>query len=399
MNILYLTQTEIKINTKGIYADLINSLINVGHTVTIVSANAKHNYGVEEINGTKIVHVKIGEQYGVSFIKKGLVILSLERRIIKALKRYLLNDEFDLVVYATPPITLANVVKYCKKKYNCKSYLMLKDIFPQNAVDIGIMSTTGIMGIMYKLFRRMEINLYKQSDRIGCMNQTNIDYLLRHNPYIDKAKVEIFPNAVSEASPTEKDYNILSRLGIDSSKLTFIYGGNLGKPQGLDYLVKALRTTVECECNFVIIGSGQEKNWLYNAVKGINNVYTFDYLPHEEYIKLCASCDVGMLMLDYRFTIPNYPSRMLSYMENSMPIFACTDKAANIKELVENDANCGKWCYSDDIYSFKMQVMWFIDNRDKLSKLGLNGYEYLKANFVTDICVDRIEEFMSEEIH
>jgi aspartate 1-decarboxylase len=54
---------------------------------------------------------------------------------------------------------------------------MLKDIFPQNAVDLGMIKTTGIKSLLYKYFRRKEKGLYFISDRIGCMSQANVDYV------------------------------------------------------------------------------------------------------------------------------------------------------------------------------------------------------------------------------
>ena len=274
---------------------------------------------------------------------------------------------------------------------------MLKDIFPQNAVDIGMMSKSGIMGLMYKLFRHKEEQLYKQSDMIGCMSQANVDYLLEHNPYINAENVEIFPNAVLDVKVVDKSKDVLDRLGIDKSKLTFIYGGNLGKPQGLDYLIDGINA---CQDNnnvqFVIVGSGTEKNRLYAALKDNKNCHCLDYLPQADYQELCASCDIGMLVLDKRFTIPNYPSRVLSYMENSMPIMACTDVNTDIKELLEDQANCGKWCHSDKIEDFVSLVEWF-EKANNLTELGNNGRKYLIENFNTDICVDKLIRLTEKE--
>ena len=44
--------------------------------------------------------------------------------------------------------------------------------------------------------------------------------------------------------------------------------------------------------------------------------YAFDEnTPREDYDRMIAACDVGMIFLDHRFTIPNFPSRLLSYMQ------------------------------------------------------------------------------------
>lgn len=401
MNVLFLTIGQIhNLTDETVHIDVIKALRKQGHKVSVLCTREKR-LGLEtELafeEGVKILRLKIGNITRCSMIEKGINTILIERNFINAVKKYFSKDEFDLVIYNTPPITLGGVVKFCKRQFKCKSYLILKDIFPQNAVDIGLMSTKGIKGLLYKLFRHKEIVLYKNSDRIGCMSQGNVEYLLKHNTFIDKNTVEIFPNAVfnmREVMPKNKE--VLDKYGIDSNLLTFIYGGNLGKPQGLDFLVEGIKKCSHINAHFIIVGSGSEKNRIFEALRNSNNVSLLEHLPSDDYNTLCASCDIGMVMLDMRFTIPNYPSRMLSYMENAMPIFACTDKATDVKELIETQANCGKWCYSGSIEDFESNIKWFVENTDKLSTLGQNGRNYMEKYFNTDICVERLENAVKE---
>lgn len=399
MRILYISQCDLVLSNKGIYSDLIDKLCASGHDVILCCADSKYKKtSLIDDNALKKLEIKVPNQFGVNFIKKGLIILSLENIIKKNIKKFLKKESFDLVIYATPPITFAGAIKYCKKQYNCKSYLMLKDIFPQNAVDLHMISKTGLSGILYKIFRKKESALYKVSDKIGCMSNANINYVLEHNSYIDENKVELFPNAINCVDKIEKDKSILEKIGLDKDKLTFIYGGNLGKPQGLDFLSNAIKACESIEnIQFVMIGSGSEKTRFFDSLESVSNCKCLERLPHDDYEKLCASCDVGIIALDYRFTIPNYPSRILSYMNNAMPVLACTDKVTDIKELVEEQANCGKWCYSNDINGFVQCVKWFAENQEKLQELGHNSLEYMINNFNTDICVEKLENFMQLE--
>ena len=403
MKILYIGQFDINLDKKGIFGSLISKLLYHGHSVVVCCADSKYEKTqIVESCGIKKVEIKVPNQFGANIIKKGLILIRLERVMKKAIDKYLSGDEFDLVLYATPPITLANVVKHCKKKYGCRSYLMLKDIFPQNAVDLHMMSKRGVTGLLYKFFRAKEKKLYKYSDAIGCMSQANIDYLKAHNDNLQGKKIELFPNAVivgqGNAPDKSDDRSILDKYGVPKDKMVFIYGGNLGKPQGLDFLEKGIKSVSGSnDVYFIIIGKGSEKKKLFAALNGVENVLTLDALPKEEYEKRCAQCDVGMIMLDKRFTIPNYPSRMLSYMQNAMPMFACTDKNTDVRQLVEEQANCGKWCYSDDVDAFKSSIEWFVNNRDRLAELGKNGYNYMVKHFNVEDNVKRLEEFISQK--
>lgn len=71
----------------------------------------------------------------------------------------------------------------------------------------------------------------------------------------------------------------------------------------------------------MIVGSGTEfskvQTWFTTNTPG--NALLLAGLPKNEYDQLIQSCDVGLIFLDRRFTIPNFPSRMLSYLEYKMP--------------------------------------------------------------------------------
>lgn len=384
MNILYLTISNLNMREAGIYQDLIKELISNGHSVTIVMANEEKylkntSFNIDE--GIEILRVKVGNQFGVSFIKKGISNLLLENQFKKSINKLLSNKEFDFILYATPPVTFSGVVEFCKKKYNATTYLMLKDIFPQNAVDIGLFKKGGLI---YNIFKKKEEKLYKNSDWIGCMSKKNIEYLLDHNKWIDSGRVEMFPNAIypCESNSNEESERYRIQLNIPKDKILYVFGGNLGKPQGINFLIKAIKSlNKNLSCHFIIVGSGSEEETVKIEAENMKNLTFINFLPRDEYESLIKECDIGIISLDYRFTIPNYPSRILSYMDKGIPILACTDKNTDIKELVEEEAKCGKWCYSNDIEDFKKCVEYFENNKEHLKEIGLNGRRYLENNF------------------
>lgn len=401
MNVLYISQSKIELNSSGIYSDLINGLSNRGHKITIIIADYGVTEGYHKGEKIDVLGVKVGNQYGVNFIKKGFVLLLLEHTILKAIKKYLSQEHFDLVLYATPPITLSGVIKYCKQKFSCKSYLMLKDIFPQNAVDIGLIKKTGLSGLIYKVFRKKEMALYEASDRIGCMSEANLEYVVAHTN-VGREKLEILPNAIEcdagMRPAVKKNSDIQNKYELEKDKTIFLYGGNLGRPQGLDFLAAGIKACLEnVNAQFVIVGSGSEKEKLFAQLSNTSNVICINSLQNDDYQKLVNCCDVGMIMLDYRFTIPNYPSRILDYLKCALPIMACTDNVSDVKKLVEVDANCGKWCFSSDIEGFVNSVKWFTGNKDLLMGLGTNGQKYLFDNFNVNDNIVKIEKFFSME--
>ena len=177
-------------------------------------------------------------------------------------------------------------------------------------------------GILHRMFRKKESQLYEISDRIGCMSPANCKYVLKHNPTVDPSKVEVCPNSMMPIErlvlSEDERVTLLTKLGIPTDKTIFIYGGNLGKPQGLDFLLKVIEANEERKDSYiVIVGSGTEypkiARWFenYNPV----NSKLISALPKQEYDNLVRACHVGLIFLDPRFTIPNFPSRLLSYLE------------------------------------------------------------------------------------
>ena len=402
MNLLFLTLSKMEdINQRGIYTDLVRELGNRDANLYIVSPRQKRENMKTELsiqNNINILKVKTGNITATkSFIEKGISTIRIEDQYLNAIKEYFPDIKFDMVMYSTPPITFNKIIKYYKKHHNSKSYLILKDIFPQNAVDIGLMKKNGIL---FKMFRRKEKELYKISDMIGCMSQGNLDYILKHNNYIDKDKMEIFPNAIDpidRKGKVVKNKEILDKYNIPEEDTLFVYGGNLGKPQGIDFLLKVVDKFYQVENgHLLIVGSGTEFNKINNHIEDNKpkNVSIFERLPKEEYDKLIVCADVGLIFLDHRFTIPNFPSRLTSYMENSLPILAATDSNTDIKDVLL-ESGSGFWCESTDVNEFIKYAKKLSIDKDLRKDMGLSGRIYLEQNYdirkTVDILLKHLE--------
>lgn len=247
-----------------------------------------------------------------------------------------------------------------------------------------MISKTGLKSILYRLFRKKETKLYALSDKIGCMSQANVDYVIKHNPEIDPDKVEICPNSVDvkdlSVSDVEKQ-NIRKKYEIPVDKKVFVYGGNLGKPQGIPFLMECLKQQANNpDVFFLIVGSGTEygKIETYIKTEKPDNVRLMSRLPKEDYDCMVGSCDVGMIVLDHRFTIPNFPSRLLSYMQAKMPVFAITDPNTDIGTVIK-DGNFGWWCESNDIHAFNQKVKEICET--DTTRLKENAYTYLLEHY------------------
>lgn len=397
MNILFLTIGRFEsIEAHSIYADLLRCFRNHGNEIYAISPYEKRTGKKTELvneNGAHILHIETGDVTGASnLIKKGLAQMFLETTYIKAIKQYFSNVKFDLVMYSTPPITFSKAVEFVKNRDGAKSYLLLKDIFPQNAVDLGMMTKSGVKGFIYKYFRAKEKKLYALSDYIGCMSEANVKYVLDHNPEVAPKKVEVCPNSVEVTDQSVDDetrFKIREKYDIPQDKTVFIYGGNLGKPQGIPFLIECLEKAQNIEeAFFLIVGGGTEYGVLQNYVESEKpkNVKLMERLPKDDYDTMVGACDVGLIFLDHRFTIPNFPSRLLAYMQAKLPVLAATDPNTDIGKVIM-DGGFGWWCESDDVDEFARLVQNIINSSDNK---GEKAYRYLQENYSVDNAYNRI---------
>ena len=190
---------------------------------------------------------------------------------------------------------------------------------------------------------------------------------------------------------------IRGKYGIPLDKTVFVYGGNLGKPQGIPFLIECLKTCRSLEkAYFLIVGDGTEYGLLESYINsaGPGNAGLMRRLPKEDYDTLVGACDIGMIFLDHRFTIPNFPSRLLSYMQAKLPVLAATDTNTDIGKVI-TAGKFGWWCESSDAKAFKKTAEAAL--KAPLKEYGKNSFDYLCAEYSADAYVKQIAEFAEKK--
>jgi glycosyltransferase involved in cell wall biosynthesis len=395
MKIIFLTTAKItNVNASGIYTDLLREFKKNGHEIYIVCPverkfNEKTSYVHE--SGINILKVWSPNIQKTNLLEKGISTLILGYLFKIAIDKYINITQIDLIIYSTPPVTFNNLISELKKKSKAKTYLLLKDIFPQNAVDLEFMKKSSLI---YNYFRKQERELYKISDYIGCMSPANCKYLLHQNSELNPQKIEVNPNSIDthnfKICNLSKE-EIIQKYNLPTNKVFFIYGGNLGKPQGVEYIKKNIEHCKSIkEAFFLIIGSGTEFSILENWIAEFSpqNVVLYNELPQFEYEELLRIADVGLIFLNPKFTIPNFPSRLLYYMKYSLPILCSVDEATDVGDIVFQN-NFGLSCNIESSHEFLYNVILLLDN-NKRKALGQNSLNFLKTNYSVDISYNLI---------
>ncbi len=389
--ILYISSTASGMHSSSIYFDLMHSLLEAENEVYCAYALEKRFDEESKFYLQDDIHylgIKIGNiSKNKNLVSKGIATLTIDGLYLKAIKKHLSHIKFDMVLYSTPPITFVKTIQYFKEK-NTFTYLMLKDIFPQNAFDLGLMRPNGFIA---KLFKNKEKKVYQLSDYIGVMSPANLEFITRHHPDTVN-KVEVLANSIKVRPDNQISTRNKESFGLAQDKMLMLYGGNLGKPQGIDFIKKCILKLEQISgVQLAICGGGAETDNLIdfmNEHKITNTIY-LGSLPVEEYQDLTSICDVGLIFLDYRFTIPNFPQRLLSYMDASKPVLCATDPNTDIGEIAKNNL-FGFSVLSKNAKDWTDKVEALRDDKVMRNKMGSNARNFLIKNYEVGIAKETI---------
>lgn len=390
--VIYLALNFPDINkSTNLYSDLMHEFVKRGHDVFVIAGtnNKKHSEVVLE-SGIKVLRVPTNELFGNNKIVKGISNLLLPYQYKKALKKHKINLDFDLILMPTPPITLIDVALWLKKKSKGKLYLILRDIFPQNAVDLKMMKKDGLI---HSYFRQKEIKLYKNSDSIGCMSPANVEYVKVHNPYLQPSKLHLLPNweNLHEIPSAEDEHLVREQYGLQN-KFVVLFGGNMGLPQKMENIINLANACRETEdIVFFLIGRGTEKKKIAKMIASLElkNVILKDNLPRPDYIKILKLAEVGLISLNEDFTIPNFPSKINTYFSLKKPVLASLDLRTDYGAMITN-VNCGYWAEAGNTEDLTNKLYRLYNDKALRQELGENGYNYMINNLLPEHAYDII---------
>jgi len=362
----------------NMYTTLVEEFVANGHEVSVAAPGPIT--ALQSEAGIEILRVSSLPIKNVPNWIKGLSNLLLPWQFYRALQRYYPNKQYDLIISATPPVTFSGLIKRIQKNSQAKFYLILRDIFPQNAVDLGFMRKGGVV---WNYFRAKEKALYKQADFIGCMSPANKLYLERHEPELSANKIHLLPNY-------QKPFTLSSHTLPESlqsmieGKFVVVFGGNMGKPQQLENVLQLAKYASQYkDVLFLILGEGVQATKVKGDAEqlGLTNVHIAGTMPKHIYQQLLQKCHVGLISLNIRFTIPNIPSKALDYWNVGLPILASIDKATDFGQILDETAT-GLWAYADDAQSWQRQFDRLYQEANLRQMMAEAGRAYFKRELL-----------------
>lgn len=322
--------------------DLSRELVRQGHELTVLlpSADIETDWTIETLDGAQIVRLKAPQAKDVGYVRRTLGELLMPFFMLRNLRRSPLGQQkWDGIVWYSPSIFHGPFVSALKKASACKGYLIVRDIFPEWAVDMGLMGR----GLPYRFFDAIARYQYSVADVIGVQTPGNLPYFARWSQAAGR-RIEVLPNWLDQPAQSHCSIRI-SHTHLAGRKI-FVYAGNMGLAQGMDIVLElAARLEHRKDIGFLFVGRGSEASRLEMEAnqQQLSNVLFFDEIHPDEIPDLYAQCAVGIVALDSRHKSHNIPGKFLTYMQSGLPVLANVNSGNDLADIIRA-ARVGKAC-------------------------------------------------------
>jgi glycosyltransferase involved in cell wall biosynthesis len=359
--------------------DLAVQFRTLGHEVIVCTPepaiSAAMEVSIEE--GITVLRVRAGRIQNVGKWRRAVNEIRLSALLWRAGREFFSANPCQLIVFYSPTIFFHALVGRLKALYGCPSYLILRDIFPQWALDAGILRK----GLIYQYFRRNELAQYRQSDVIGVQSPANLEYF-RENRIGSEKRIEVLYNWGSPPDWPIRPLGFREKWGLQG-KIVYVYGGNIGIAQDIDNIVRlAERLRNDTRIYFLLVGEGSEVARLRALIasKGLTNISIKDSVNQEEYLCMVGEFDVGLISLDRSLKTHNFPGKLSSYLFHGIPVLASINPGNDLRNVLEENS-AGLVSLNGDDRSLEVHANNLADDAVMRKKLGANGKRLMETTF------------------
>lgn len=317
--------------------DLAREFVRQGHrpTVMIPACDTDEPWAVEDMDGVEVVRLRAPRTKDVGYLQRTVGEFLLPFAMLRNLRRSPLRDrKWDGVVWYSPTIFLGPMANALKQASGVRSYLIIRDIFPEWAVNMGLLSRWGLPHFCFKLVERYQ---YSVADTIGVQTPANMHGFAKWAMQEGRS-LEVLQNWLAPAR--EHGCSISVAQGPLRGRFVFVYAGNMGVAQGMDILIDlAAQLCDRADIGFLFVGRGSHAENLRSEcqLRQLDNVQFHDEIDPLEIPALYAQCHAGIVALDLRHKTHNIPGKFLTYMQSGLPVLACVNPGNDLVGMIETN--------------------------------------------------------------
>jgi len=368
--------------------DLSREFVSQGHKLTVVlpASDLQDAWHFEEIDGLEILRLKAPRTKDINYIRRTLgefvMPWAMQRNFQKS---PLASVNWDGVMWYSPSIFFGPLAKSLKTTSGCKAYLVIRDIFPEWAVDMGLMGR----GLPYRFFDAIAQYQYSVADFIGVQTRGNLPYFQDWEKRPGR-RLEVLQNWLG--APANKRCSIRINETPLAGRKIFVYAGNMGVAQGMDILIDlAERLLNRSDVGFLFVGRGREAGRLKSVAEArdLVNILFFDEIDPDEIPDLYEQCSAGIVALDPRHQSHNIPGKFLTYMQCGLPVLANVNLGNDLATTIR-DSCVGQVCESNDLSELEHLACALLEQIQGDTKIAERCQDLFQKEFSGDRAVHQI---------
>lgn len=327
--------------------DLSREFARQGHELTVMlpAAGLAEPWTLEQVDGVRVLRLRAPRTKDIGYVRRTIGEFLMPFAMRRQLRRSpLAHEQWDGVLWYAPSIFHGPLASALKKASACKGYLIVRDIFPEWAVDMGLMGR----GLPYRCFSAVARYQYSVADVIGVQTPGNLSYFSEWQRGPGR-RLEVLQNWLDKPASARCPIRI-SESALAGRKI-LVYAGNMGVAQGMDIVLElAGALAARTDVGFLFVGRGSDAGRLRGAAqaRGLDNVLFFDEIHPDQIPDLYAQCQIGIVALDPRHKSHNIPGKFLTYMQSGLPVLANVNRGNDLAGIIRS-AQVGQICESNQL--------------------------------------------------
>jgi glycosyltransferase involved in cell wall biosynthesis len=395
MRIALIADTFPPVRTSGAVQlrDLSREFARQRHKLTVLlpSHDQDAPWSLEDVDGVQVLRLKAPRTKDIGYVRRTLAELMMPFVMLRQFRKSpLASERWDGVVWYAPSIFHGPLVSALKSRSNCKSYLIIRDIFPEWAVDMGLMGR----GLPYRFFDAAARHQYSVADVIGVQTPGNQGYFDQWQQQPGRT-LEVLQNWLDK--PAQARCSIRVNETTLAGRKVFVYAGNMGIAQGMDILLDlAEKLHHRTDVGFLFVGRGSDASRLKASAEDrkLYNVLFYDEIHPDEIPDLYSQCSAGILALDPRHKSHNIPGKYLTYMQSGLPVLANVNAGNDLAQMIR-DERVGQVCENNRVDELLLLAEKLLDQIQTDSGMSARCTTLFEREFAVEKAVKQIVAALS----
>ena len=365
------------------YATMLRAIVyrwvKDGHEVHVLSSQPSYKAGIQNIqqasrevvDGSKVIRLNLPSELGRPVVR----FLNAIRLGLGIFWEAVFKKRYDVIMISTSPPVLGGWFAAVIAKFTGARFIYhCMDIHPEAGRISGEFRNPLIYGILSRLDRWT----CEQANPVVVLSDDMADSLAKRKP-----EAHLLTYVLNNFSlPSEASASDQLPFVWPEESFVLLFAGNIGRFQGLDFLIEAMGKLVDSKhIKLLIMGEGAEKDRLHELTKKTGANVTFVGHQSVEVAKASmAKANIGFVSLVpnlYRYA---YPSKTMTYLEQGCPVLVGIEQNACLaKDVVKSGA--GQVVDNGDVDMLCEAILKLSNDPELMNSMKKNAISFSDKNF------------------